>query len=141
VKSCGKSLFLSISKHLAPARQLLVFMEPPDFFDAVYQYPGGWLSDHLGRRRAFLIFVALPRWGISYYLLSPSWPFLFVGLALVMAWQSMASPAIYPFMILAFVVGGLREIGGPARKTMMVGPVYCCRCHWHNRDVSLHRDS
>jgi nitrate/nitrite transporter NarK len=30
-------------------------MEPPDFFDAVYQYPGGWLSDHLGRRRAFLI--------------------------------------------------------------------------------------
>jgi MFS family permease len=120
---------------------LLVFMEPPDFFDAVYQYPGGWLSDHLGRRRAFLIFVALPRWGISYYLLSPSWPFLFVGLALVMAWQSMASPAIYPFMILAFVVGGLREIGGPARKTMMVGPVYCCRCHWHNRDVSLHRDS
>ena len=29
-----------------------------DFFDAVYQYPGGWLSDHLGRKRAFLIFIA-----------------------------------------------------------------------------------
>ncbi|HEX5835789.1 MAG TPA: MFS transporter, partial [Pyrinomonadaceae bacterium] len=28
-------------------------------------------------------------------LLSPSWPFVFLGLALVMAWQSMASPAIF----------------------------------------------
>lgn len=66
-----------------------------DFFDAVYQYPGGWLADHLGRRRAFLIFVALASAGYLVYLLSPSWPFLFVGLALVMAWQSMASPAIF----------------------------------------------
>jgi MFS family permease len=66
-----------------------------DFFDAVYQYPGGWLADHLGRRRAFLIFVALASAGYLVYLLSPSWPFLFIGLALVMAWQSMASPAIF----------------------------------------------
>lgn len=66
-----------------------------DFFDAVYQYPGGWLADNLGRRRAFLIFVALASAGYLVYLLSPSWPFLFVGLALVMAWQSMASPAIF----------------------------------------------
>src|SRR5918997_3168221 len=29
------------------------------FFDAVYQYPGGWLADRWGRRRAFLILVAL----------------------------------------------------------------------------------
>jgi MFS family permease len=66
-----------------------------DFFDAVYQYPGGWLADHLGRRRAFLIFIALASAGYLVYLLSPSWPFLFVGLGLVMAWQSMASPAIF----------------------------------------------
>jgi MFS family permease len=66
-----------------------------DFFDAVYQYPGGWLADHLGRRRAFLIFIALASAGYLVYLVSPSWPFLFAGLALVMAWQSMASPAIF----------------------------------------------
>src|SRR6059058_3924463 len=35
-----------------------LFGTAEDFFDAIYQYPGGWLADRLGRRRAFLIFVA-----------------------------------------------------------------------------------
>lgn len=72
-----------------------LFGTAEDFLDAVYQYPGGWLADHLGRRRAFLIFVALASAGYLVYLVSPSWPFVFAGLALVMAWQSMASPAIF----------------------------------------------
>lgn len=72
-----------------------LFGTAEDFVDAVYQYPGGWLADHLGRRRAFLIFVALASAGYLVYLASPSWPFVFAGLALVMVWQSMASPAIF----------------------------------------------
>lgn len=66
-----------------------------DFFDAIYQYPGGWLADRFGRRRAFLLFIALASVGYLIYLFSPSWPFIFVGLAFVMAWSSMASPAIF----------------------------------------------
>ena len=66
-----------------------------DFFDAIYQYPGGWLADRLGRRRAFLIFVGLASAGYVVYFLSSSWPLVFVGLAFAMAWQSMASPAIF----------------------------------------------
>src|SRR5438034_4579369 len=66
-----------------------------DFFDAVYQYPGGWLSDRYGRRRAFLIFIALASVGYFVYLFSPSWPVVFFGLALSLAWHSMASPAIF----------------------------------------------
>lgn len=72
-----------------------LFGTAQDFFDAVYQYPGGWMADRFGRRMAFLIFVALASAGYVVYLLSPSWPFVFLGLALVMAWQSMASPAIF----------------------------------------------
>lgn len=72
-----------------------LFGTAQDFFDAVYQYPGGWIADHLGRRRAFITFVLLASAGYFIYLLSPSWPFVFLGLALVMAWQSMASPAIF----------------------------------------------
>jgi len=72
-----------------------LFGTAEDFFDAVYQYPGGWIADHLGRQRAFLIFIALSSAGYLVYLFSPWWPLLFVALALVMAWQSMASPAIF----------------------------------------------
>lgn len=72
-----------------------LFGTAEDFFDAIYQYPGGWMADRLGRRRAFLIFVALASAGYLVYLFSPSWPFMFLGLGLIMAWQSMASPGIF----------------------------------------------
>src|SRR5947207_2513577 len=72
-----------------------LFGTAEDFFDAVYQYPGGWIADRFGRRNAFLIFLTLAFAGYLVYLFGPSWPFAFVGLALVMAWQSMASPAMF----------------------------------------------
>ncbi len=72
-----------------------LFGTAKDFFDAIYQYPGGWIADRVGRRRAFLIFIAIASVGYLIYLFSPSWPFVFLGLAFVMAWSSMASPAIF----------------------------------------------
>jgi MFS family permease len=72
-----------------------LFGTAKDFFDAVYQYPGGWLADRVGRRRAFLAFIALASVGYLVYLVSPSWPYVFLGLALSMAWHSMASPAVF----------------------------------------------
>ena len=66
-----------------------------DFFDAVYQYPGGWLADRVGRRRAFLTFIALASVGYLVYLLSPSWPYVFVGLAFSMAGPAWRAPAVF----------------------------------------------
>lgn len=66
-----------------------------DFFDAIYQYPGGWLADRVGRRKSFLVFIALASIGYLIYLFSPSWPLVFAGLAFAMAWPSMASPATF----------------------------------------------
>jgi len=72
-----------------------LFGTAKDFFDAVYQYPGGWLADRVGRRRAFLLFISLASAGYLVYLISPSWPYVFLGLALSMSWHSMASPAVF----------------------------------------------
>ncbi len=72
-----------------------LFGTAEDFLDAIYQYPGGWIADHLGRRRAFLIFIATASGGYLVYYSASSWPLVFMGLALAMAWQSMASPAIF----------------------------------------------
>lgn len=72
-----------------------LFGTAEDFFDAIYQYPGGWLADRWGRRRALLIFLAAAITGYFIYLASPTWPYLFLGLAFVMSWQAMGSPAMF----------------------------------------------
>ena len=66
-----------------------------DLLDAVYQYPGGWLSDRIGSRRVFLVFVGLAFAGYLIYLISHSWEFVFVGLIFTAAWQSMGSPTVF----------------------------------------------
>ncbi|MCA1562696.1 MAG: MFS transporter [Acidobacteria bacterium] len=66
-----------------------------DLLDSIYQYPGGWLADRVGRRRALLLFTALAMAGYATYAIAPSWPFVFVGLLGVMAWKSGAFPLTF----------------------------------------------
>jgi len=79
----------------APLPAIGLFGSVQDLLDGVYQYPGGWIADRHGRRRALLLFVALATLGYAVYWSAPSWPFVFVGLGLVMAWSSMASPTLF----------------------------------------------
>lgn len=62
--------------------------------DAVYQYPGGWLADHLGRRRALTLFTLSATGGYAVYLL-PAWPPVLAGTFLVMAWDTFTQPALF----------------------------------------------
>jgi MFS family permease len=79
----------------APITAIGLFGTCEDLLDGLYQYPGGWIGDRYGRRRALLLFVALATAGYALYALAPSWPFLFAGLVFVMAWSSMASPSLF----------------------------------------------
>jgi MFS family permease len=79
----------------APLPAIGLFASVQDLLDGVYQYPGGWIADRHGRRRALLLFVALAALGYAVYWWAPSWHFVFVGLGLVMAWSSMASPTLF----------------------------------------------
>ncbi|HEV8532775.1 MAG TPA: MFS transporter [Methylomirabilota bacterium] len=79
----------------APVTAIGFFGTCEDFLDGVYQYPGGWISDRYGRRRALLLFVTLAAIGYALYWVAPSWPFVFAGLVFVMAWSSMASPTLF----------------------------------------------
>ncbi len=63
--------------------------------DAFYQYPGGAVSDWLGRKRALVLFNIIAATGYLIYLLSPSWPVFLAGTLLVMVWSSMSQPAIF----------------------------------------------
>jgi MFS family permease len=79
----------------AGAAAIGLFGTARDFLDAVYQYPGGYISDRIGTRRALILFASLAAVGYAVYALSTHWPFVFVGLIFSMAWASMASPAMF----------------------------------------------
>jgi MFS family permease len=63
--------------------------------DALYQYPGGWLADKLGRKRALTLFNVIAAGGYLVYLLTTRWEWVVAGTLLVMAWSSMSQPAIF----------------------------------------------
>ena len=66
-----------------------------DLLDSVYQYPGGWLADRIGRRRALLFFTGFAMAGYIVYAIAPAWPVLFLGLFGVMAWKAGAFPTTF----------------------------------------------
>lgn len=97
---CGENLWRRfLPKYLqslgAPITAIGLFGTTEDFLDGVYQYPGGWVADRYGRRFALILFTSLAALGYVVYLVLPAWPLAFIGLALVMAWTSMASPTLF----------------------------------------------
>jgi MFS family permease len=79
----------------APVLAIGLYGTTEDLLDAAYQYPGGWVADRYGRRRALLLFVSLAAAGYACFRAAPSWPWIFAGQALAMAWTSMASPTLF----------------------------------------------
>lgn len=79
----------------APIVAIGLFGTIQDLLDGLYQYPGGWIADRFGRRRALLGFIALAGVGYAVFLAMDSWQLAFVALSLVMVWESMASPTLF----------------------------------------------
>jgi MFS family permease len=111
----------------APAYAIGAYGSARDLLDGLYQYPGGWLGDRLGRQRALIAFIILAIAGYISYLVAPSWQIAILGLVFVMGWTSMASPTLFA------VVGdalppGRRAIGFTVqsllkRVPLVIGPV------------------
>lgn len=62
---------------------------------ALYQYPGGWVPDRLGPKKALIVFTFIAIGGYVVYLLAPSWKVFLLGTFLVLIWDSMSQPAIF----------------------------------------------
>src|SRR3954468_15092748 len=97
---CGENLWRRfLPKYLeslgAPITAIGAFGTAEDFLDGVYQYPGGWVADRYGRRFALILFISLAAFGFLLYWRLPSWQLAFAALALIMAWDSMASPTLF----------------------------------------------
>jgi MFS family permease len=79
----------------APIVAIGAYGTAEDFLDGIYQYPGGWIADRYGRRRALLLFVGLAALGYAIIAAAPRWPVVLLGLVFTMAWTSMASPSLF----------------------------------------------
>jgi MFS family permease len=111
-----------------------VFASTKDLLDGLYQYPGGWVTDRFGRRRALMLFTSLAIAGYAIYALARHWAILFIGVALVMAWKSGAFPATFAvigdslppgrraiaFSVQSILVRLPRVLGAPAGGLLIV---------------------
>ncbi len=60
---------------------------------ALYAFPGGYLSDRLGTKRALLLFNLLSMAGFLLVILVPAWPAVLGGAALFLSWSAISLPA------------------------------------------------
>lgn len=95
-----------------------LFSSARDLLDSLYQYPGGWLADRIGRRRALLLFTALAGGGYLLYAVAPSWPWMFAGLLGVMAWKAGAFPTTFAVIGDALPPGG-RGVAFAVQSTLV----------------------
>jgi MFS family permease len=79
----------------APVLAIGAYGSTEDLLDGLYQYPGGWVGDRHGRRRALLLFVSLAAVGYAVVASAPAWPVVLLGVVFVMCWTSMASPILF----------------------------------------------
>ncbi|HEV7765329.1 MAG TPA: MFS transporter [Thermoanaerobaculia bacterium] len=100
IQTLGENLWISfVPKYLehlaAPVLVIGLYGTLYDLLDGIYQYPGGRVSDRIGRTRALMLFIALAALGSAIYAFAPSWPWILGGLLFVMAWHGMASPSMF----------------------------------------------
>jgi MFS family permease len=98
-----------------------------NLLSALYSFPGGWLSDRLGYKKALLVFTAAAMAGYLVVILVTTWWAVFVGSVLFISWTAVSLPAIMS-MVSRAVPSQKRTMGVTVhsfvrRIPMALGPV------------------
>jgi len=78
---------------------------------ALYSFPGGYLADRIGAKRALFVFNLLTVVGFSIVILIPSWQAVIGGAVLFLSWTAISLPA---------TMGLVARVLPPNRRTMGV---------------------
>lgn len=70
----------------------LAFLD--DFLSALYSFPGGYLSERLGHKRALLVFNLISMAGYLIVIFVRQWWAVLVGAALFISWSAISLPAM-----------------------------------------------
>jgi MFS family permease len=86
----------------------LAFLD--DFLSALYSFPGGYLSERLGHKRALLVFNLISMAGYLIVIFIRQWWAVLVGAALFISWSAISLPAMMELIARA-VPAGKRTMG------------------------------
>ena len=64
-----------------------------NLMSALYAFPGGYLSDRLGFKKALLVFNLFAMFGYLLVILIPAWPAVLVGALFFLSWSAISLPA------------------------------------------------
>ena len=64
-----------------------------NFLSAVYAFPGGYLAERIGTKRALLVFNCMAMLGFLVVILIPAWPAVLIGAVFFLAWSAISLPA------------------------------------------------
>lgn len=65
-----------------------------NLLSALYSFPGGYLSDKIGYKKALMLFTAIAMLGYLVVIIFQSWQAVFIGAILFIAWSAVSLPAI-----------------------------------------------
>ncbi|MGE5256456.1 MAG: MFS transporter [Hyphomicrobiales bacterium] len=111
-----------------------------NLLSALYSFPGGYLSDRVGTKRALLVFNLIAMAGFVIVILVPAWQAVIAGSVLFISWSSISLPATMG-LIARVLPPGKRTMGVSMhslvnRIPMALGPVlggFCIEA-WGERD-------
>lgn len=64
-----------------------------NLLSALYSYPGGWLADKLGYKKALLIFNLMAIFGYLIVVIFPAWYAVLIGAMFFLSWTAVSLPA------------------------------------------------
>ena len=64
-----------------------------NLLSALYAFPGGYLSDRIGTKRALLVFNIIAMCGFMLVIVIPAWQAVLVGAVLFLSWSAISLPA------------------------------------------------
>jgi len=111
-----------------------------NLLSALYSFPGGYLSDRLGTKRALLIFNLVAMLGFVIVILVPAWPAVIVGAAFFLSWTAISLPATMDLVAKVLPMNkrtmGVSLHSFVRRVPMALGPVVggLCIDRWGTKD-------
>lgn len=64
-----------------------------NFLSAIYAFPGGYLSERIGAKRALLVFNFMAMAGFLMVIMIPAWQAVLIGAVFFLAWSAISLPA------------------------------------------------